>query len=414
MRSRLFLKIYATIIASIVILAMAGTGSLALFMRLNQEEGRGFLAGPAAVIAAALPADGDVQALPEALARLGAASGAELEVRDASGATLARFQPERPIVHAFDPVIEPLADGRVLVLRMEPPFGGPRRGNPLILLLVVSGLTALAAWPVARNLTRRLEQLRQSVEAWGAGDLGIRAQVSGSDEVAVVARSFNAAAVQVETMIASGKAFLANASHELRSPLARLRMGVELYEGDPNPTRRAEIERNLDELDTLVGEILLSSRLDHAEASDPIEHVDLLALAAEEAAREGFEVSGTAVAIAGNPHLLHRMVRNLIQNALRHGRPPVEITVAAAGGRAQLVVRDHGTGIPESDRERVFEPFYRPGGHGEAAGGWGLGLALVRQIAEWHGGSVRCEAPAEGGARFVVDLPLVSASVAGA
>lgn len=240
---------------------------------------------------------------------------------------------------------------------------------------------------MARNLTRRLEQLRQSVEAWGAGDLGSRAQVAGSDEVAVVASSFNAAAARVEAMIASGKAFLANASHELRSPLARLRMGVELYESAPSAARRAEIERNLDELDTLVGEILLSSRLDHAEASDPIEHVDLLALAAEEAAREGLEVSGTAVSVAGNPHLLHRMVRNLIQNARRHGRPPIEITVARLGARAQLVVRDHGVGILESDRERVFEPFYRPGGHGEAAGGWGLGLALVRQIAEWHGGS---------------------------
>ncbi len=402
MGSRLFLKIYLTIIASIVTLGIAGAVSVALLGK--QPEERGFHSARGALIAAALPEDGDVRSLQEVLDRLGAASGAELEVLAADGSRLAHYMPDRPIAHVFEPVEVSLSRDRTLIMRLEPPFG-PRRRHPLILLAVVSGLTALVAWPVARNLTRRLERLRQSVETWGAGDLGTRAQVSGTDEVAVVARSFNEAAARVEAMIASGKAFLANASHELRSPLARLRMGVELYQNDPNPARREEIERNLDELDMLVGEILLSSRLNHAEVTETVERVELLALAAEEAAREGLEAAGEAVDVMGNPRLLHRMVRNLIQNARRHGRPPVEITVAMCGPHAELVVRDHGPGIPAGEADRVFEPFYRPGGHGEAAGGWGLGLALVRQIAEWHGGSARCEAPAEGGARFVVTLP---------
>lgn len=402
MGSRLFLKIYLTIIASIVTLGIAGAVSVALLGK--QPEERGFHSARGALIAAALPEDGDVRSLQEVLDRLGAASGAELEVLAADGSRLAHYMPARPIAHVFEPVEVSLSRDRTLIMRLEPPFG-PRRRHPLILLAVVSGLTALVAWPVARNLTRRLERLRQSVETWGAGDLGTRAQVSGTDEVAVVARSFNEAAARVEAMIASGKAFLANASHELRSPLARLRMGVELYQNDPNPARREEIERNLDELDMLVGEILLSSRLNHAEVTETVERVELLALAAEEAAREGLEAAGEAVDVMGNPRLLHRMVRNLIQNARRHGRPPVEITVAMRGTHAELVVRDHGPGIPAGEADRVFEPFYRPGGHGAAAGGWGLGLALVRQIAEWHGGSARCEAPAEGGARFVVTLP---------
>lgn len=404
MRSRLFLKIYLTILASIVILAMAGAASVALLGQMREEQ-QGFHSARGTLIAAALPEEADMRSLQEVLDRLGAASGAELDVLDADGLRLARFRPDRPVPHFVEPMEVPLSGDRVLVMRLDPPFG-PRRGNPLILLAVASGLTALVAWPVARNLTRRLEQLRQSVEAWGAGNLGARALVAGTDEVAVVAGSFNDAAARVEAMVTSGRAFLANASHELRSPLARLRMGVELYQGDPNPARREEIERNLDELDMLVGEILLSSRLNHAEVLEPQEQVELLAIAAEEAAREGLDATGTAVRITGNPRLLHRMVRNLIQNALRHGRPPVEITVVMRETHAELVVRDHGPGIPAEERNRVFEPFYRPGGHGEAAGGWGLGLALVRQIAEWHGGSARCEAPAGGGTRFVVELPL--------
>lgn len=405
MRSRLFLKIYLTILGSIAILAMTGFAVIALL--LGSGEDRNFFAERAAVIAAGLPEGAEPGLLQASLDRIGAASGAELTVQDAQGAVLAQFQPLPPAAHRFEPVVIPLSDGRTLTVRLEPPFG-PRRGNPLIPLALVSGLTALIAWPVVRHLTRRLEKLRVSVEAWGAGDLAVRAPILGSDEIAVVAESFNHAAERVETLIAANRALLANASHELRSPLARLRMGVELFETDPSPARRAEIDRNLGELDTLVGEILLSSRLSHAGTTGPLQRLDLLALAAEEAAQAGLEVAGISAEISGDPQLLHRLVRNLLQNALRHGRPPIEIIVSHAAGQAELAVRDHGAGIPERDMDRVFEPFYRPGGHGEAAGGWGLGLALVRQIAEEHEGTVRCEAPPDGGARFIVILPLRS------
>ena len=107
----------------------------------------------------------------------------------------------------------------------------------------------------------------------------------------------------------------------------------------------------------------------------------------------------------GDPRLLTRLVRNLMQNALRHGAPPVTAEVARAGGTVELRIRDHGPGIPPGEGERVFEPFYRPAGRGETAGGWGLGLSLVRQIARHHKASVRIEAPADGGACFVVAFP---------
>ncbi len=114
--------------------------------------------------------------------------------------------------------------------------------------------------------------------------------------------------------------------------------------------------------------------------------------------------------VTGDARLLGRLVRNLMHNALRHGGTPVTATVAQAGGEAEIRVRDHGRGIPETESARVFEPFYRPSGRSEATGGWGLGLALVRQIAERHGGAVRYESPSGGGACFIVTLPVYRAT----
>ena len=172
--------------------------------------------------------------------------------------------------------------------------------------------------------------------------------------------------------------------------------------------------RNLGELDDLVEEILLASRLDHTQGLDRTEPVDLLALASEEGARNGIDVGGAPATVDGDPRLLTRLIRNLMQNALRHGAPPVEVVVARDGDTVALSVRDHGHGIPENEGGRVFEAFYRPSGRGEQAGGWGLGLSLVRQIAGHHGGTVRHETPADGGARFVVSLPAASLAAPGA
>src|SRR6185436_18904449 len=190
-------------------------------------------------------------------------------------------------------------------------------------------------------------------------------------------------------------------------PLARLRMAIDLYEQSASEERKSEIVRNLGELDGLVEEILLASRLDHGGKLEAAEAVDLLALTAEEGARNGVMVNGEPATVLGDPRLLTRLVRNLMQNALRHGAPPVTAELVRAGGTVELRIRDHGPGIPAGEVERVFEPFYRPSGRGEPSGGWGLGLSLVRQIARHHEASVRLEAPADGGACFVVAFPTV-------
>jgi signal transduction histidine kinase len=211
------------------------------------------------------------------------------------------------------------------------------------------------------------------VEALGAGELSARVKVEGKDEVARLAESFNAAAARIEALVGAHKSLLANASHELRTPLARIRMALELGKD------KREVERDIAELDTLIDEVLLASRLDAISSLEQIEDVDLLALAAEEAARYDVEAQGTPVIVRGDARLLRRMIRNLLENARRHGSPPIEVQVE----NHQLRVCDAGAGVPAAERERIFEPFY-------SKRGTGLGLALVRQIARRHGGEARC------------------------
>ncbi|MCZ4094037.1 sensor histidine kinase [Sinorhizobium psoraleae] len=411
MRSRLFLKIYLTLLASLAAVAVAS----AAFVWLGQgEEESSWQNQRARFVTALIPPDMDRRLVEATLERFSRAFDADIAVYDRGGKLIAsagRPLPpdivERPWHHGrgnFHTMVTELPDGRAVAARMERPFR-PAGRNPLTYLALIAGVIGLAAYPVVRHLTRRLERLRGGVDAWGRGDFVARVPEDGSDEVTAVAKSFNRAADHVERLIKSHRALLANASHELRSPLARLRMAIDLYEQAPDKSRKEEIVRNLAELDTLVEEILLASRLDHVEKLDAPESVDLLALVSEEGARNGVEVSGTPATVTGDARLIGRLVRNLMQNALRHGGPPVTATVARAGGMVELRVRDHGPGIPEGESARVFEPFYRPSGRSEATGGWGLGLALVRQIAERHGGAVRYESPSDGGACFVVTLP---------
>ena len=257
-------------------------------------------------------------------------------------------------------------------------------------------------WPGSRGGWRRCARASRP----GTGP-GVAPLSTASDEIAAVARSFNLAAERAEALLASHKALLANASHELRSPLARLRMATELLGAGDG--RFATIEREIAELDALVEEILLASRLDRIDTLETAT-VDILALVAEEAARadavvEPVDPRSAPFEVKGSARLLRRLIRNLIENALKHGAPPVEIAVAFEGGVLVVTVRDHGPGIAAELRERVFEPFFRPAGRSEDAGSWGLGLALARQIARRHGGDATCGEADGGGAVFRVVLP---------
>ncbi|MEZ4290832.1 MAG: ATP-binding protein [Myxococcota bacterium] len=300
-----------------------------------------------------------------------------------------------------------LDDGRWIVASGRPPRRPIGQALGAIALLAVT--TAIAAWPAARRLTRRLERLKEHVAAFGEGRLGVRVPVEGHNEIARLAEAWNDAAARIERLVEDKTRLLANTSHELRTPLARVRMALALLETGSRPEILARIDRDIGELDDLIGELLVASRLDAPERPLVQSPVDLLALAAEEAARRpGITVSGESLSVPGDPRLLRRLVRNLLENALRHGEPPVEVEVARCPDDAafvRLVVADRGPGVATSERERIFEPFYRPPGAAGAEGGVGLGLALVRQIATRHGGRIACEGRAGGGTRFVLDLP---------
>ena len=355
-----------------------------------------------------------------------AAPAREIVLRDADGQVLAQGlgirRPGDPSEGLRFDIAG--ADGQNFSLQMaprtqrgeRPPPHGPaafwlRPFGFLWMLALVGVAVALGVFPIIRRLLKRLENLQRSVQRFGEGDLATRVPVQGNDELADLSRQFNASAERIEALMASQKSLLANASHELRSPLTRIRMGMELMSGNqPSPASRAEILRNVNELDQLVDEILLASRLDSREVDVGTEEsVDLIGLSAEECARVDAELQLqdlAALEVPGVAKLLRRAVRNLLENARRYSHGEITLALARIDGQAEIRVDDRGPGVPADQRERIFEKFYRLPGASERSGGVGLGLALVRSIAERHGGSVRCEAREGGGARFVLRLPL--------
>ena len=396
---RLYLQIYLTVLASLVAFAMAAGALWWIYvdqfaprhpMEVIGEAALGLPDGGAPLqkqqdalkkLADRLRGDAALYARDRTLiAQAGRPLPAPEPGREFGGRVFAEGGPRAWTV--------PLADGRWLVARVPREYWRGRRPGPLLLLALAALAVGVGAFPVVRRVTRRLEKLKTSVEALGAGELSARVNVEGRDEVAQLAASFNRAAARIEELLGAHKALLANASHELRTPLARIRMAVELMKEGADPARKRELERDIGELDALIEEILLASRLDATREARGLEPVDLLGLAAEECARyEEAELDGEPLSVPGDARLLRRMIRNLLENARRHGAPPIELRVAKADDRAEIRVCDHGEGVPEGEREKVFEPFHRRAGASEGAG---LGLALVRQIARRHGGDAAC------------------------
>jgi signal transduction histidine kinase len=417
---RLYLQVYLAFVGVLVLFAVL----LLAAWRLAPSGGgeAQALEGVAALASELLRADAAPQEQQALLARVAGPAGLDLTLYSADGEPIAGVGARLPFpgrergrsgwmrsrggpMGALH-----LPDGRWLVARHSHSHGPVRYHG--VGLLVVFGLLALAvavgAYPLARRLTRRLERLRAGVEGLGGGDLRARVTVEGQDEVADLARSFNRAADRIEALVGAQRTLLASASHELRTPLTRIRMALEL--GAADTARRARVEADIAELDALIEELLLASRLESVPHLALEDDVDLLGLAAEEAARSGAEVGGRPVHVRGDARLLRRLVRNLLENARRHGaNTPVETTVSEAAGRAVLRVCDRGPGVPAGEAERIFDAFYRlPGA--PAGEGAGLGLALVRQIARRHGGEARYVPREGGGSCFEVLLPLPTVS----
>lgn len=409
---RLYIQIYLTIVGSLVLVVVTAGVVWHFFAAAIPIEPPVEVAG-GLISELVPPASAARDAQQQAIDRLARRLRADLALFGQSDDPVAaagrplpppsRTRPGSFVRTTLGPAVSiRLPDGRWLVARL--PFV-PRPSAAMLaaFLGAIALAVALGARPVVRRLTGRLERLQRGVESLGAGDLGARVKVEGRDEVAQLAQSFNQAAARIEKLVAAHKMLLANTSHELRTPLTRIRLGLELVEAEP--ARKAELARDIAELDQLVDEILLVSRLDATDGLDRAEEIDLAALAAEECARYAdCSVHGGSVTVRGDPTLLRRMIRNLLENAKLHGAPPIEVAVERRGDQAALEVSDAGEVIAAPARERLFSPFQRIGGP-ERPCGTGLGLALVRQIARRHGGDVAYRG--ESGSCFAVTLPAV-------
>ncbi len=457
LHQRLYLRIWLAVVAAVAVLALVASALWQIESdRERAERERERAERPGREIIIRNQAGEILGQAPLRVSRL-PGQGAEFLVpmRDGTQLFIQLPRPGRP-AEGFSP------DGRSSGGRMSPPGMMRLPFNFAWMLALVALAVAVGTYPIVRRLTKRLEAVQQGVERWGDGDLSTRLPETGQDEVAFLAQRFNHSAQQIQTLLtdqkalldsqkallASQKSLLANASHELRSPLARIRMGLELMQSvsPQQPAESAtatafktEIARNITELDQLIEEILLASRLDAQEADmGTVETLDLIGLAAEECARVGAEldvqepsvpsVAGGAftstnasdlpgglgattapdpqLKVKGVAKLLRRALRNLLENARRHGAGEVSVSLQNVAGQALIKVCDRGPGVPQAYQERIFEAFYRLPGASEQGGGVGLGLALVKAIATRHGGSVSCDNRDGGGACFSIQLPL--------
>jgi signal transduction histidine kinase len=284
-------------------------------------------------------------------------------------------------------------------------------GLPLVLLVV--GATT---WVVVGRALAPVERIRWEVEQVTGNRLDRRVPEPRSrDEIHRLARTMNRMLGRLEASYDRQQRFVADASHELRSPLASIRQTAEVARAHPGALPEGELaDAVLEEsmrMQRLVEQMLLLTRTDEGAVARSPREVDLddLVLAEARRVRNGLRVDTSGVQpgrVRGEAAALSQVVRNLLDNAARHAASSVTASVAEGDGAVELVVEDDGPGIPEAQRERVFERFVRlDEARARDAGGSGLGLAIVREIVCAHGGSVSLSSSASGGARFVVRLP---------
>ncbi|MFH9010020.1 ATP-binding protein [Streptomyces sp. NPDC017943] len=277
-------------------------------------------------------------------------------------------------------------------------------GFPL-LLAVVAGVT----WLVTRRALRPVEGIRREMAAiTRSEDLARRVpEPDTHDEIARLASTTNETLAALETSVERQRRFVADASHELRSPIASLRTQLEVAAAHPELLDLDGAVEDTVRLQRLAADLLLLARLDAGERPGDAT-VDLAALAREEATgRTGVSVRAEAVEVAGSRGQLGRVLANLLDNAQRHARSAVTVSVRREGDRAVVGVADDGDGVPEADRERIFERFVRlDAARSRDDGGAGLGLAIARDVAVRHGGTLTAGRGPAGGALFELRLPL--------
>jgi two-component system, OmpR family, sensor kinase len=391
--------------------------------------------------------------------RLIAAAGAPYPPLD--GDELARVRKNDIVVerHPRFFVAAPLVvDGKIVaVVQAAPPihaFRLPTR--PIITIVLILVIAGVASGPLARRISLPIERMTDAMRRFGAGDLGARvpppsrvwleklrehrgrsarderfarrferrmerhferqARRHQLDEIEQLTRAFNEMAERIEQLVRGQKELLANVSHELRSPLARIRVALELASprDEKSAARLKDVEDDIAELDRLIEDVLTTSRLEATGLPAHVGSVDIAEMFAALVARAqvdpttaGKEVRAEpadGVTLVADAALIKRALWNLVENAAKYGAPPIVLSAAADGDAVELRVADSGGGIAPEDRQRIFEPFYRADkARTPGRGGFGLGLTLARKVAEVHGGTIRAEG--DHGAVIIIRLP---------
>lgn len=279
------------------------------------------------------------------------------------------------------------------------------------MLFVTVGLILACAYVGVRWLFRPVKWLNQGVAQVSQGQLDVNIPVRKHDELGELADSFNRMTARLREMLRAKTQLLLDVSHELRSPMTRMKLALEFVD-DGDAKRR--LGDDLREMDIMVSEILESERLSSGKEALNLDTVDLCALLADAEVRYAEQAPGVRLAPCEplsrriDVRLVEIALRNVVENALKYSAfqsRPVELSVVQAGSAVQIRVRDHGNGIPEDERELIFEPFYRiDKSRHKDTGGYGLGLSLCRKIMQAHGGNIRVESNDGAGCTFVLEF----------
>lgn len=295
-----------------------------------------------------------------------------------------------------------------------------------ILLAFALGISGLVCWWLARYVSKPVERLQSSARSLAAGNLEARVGEDISrrkDELGVLARDFDSMADHIRNLIASKETLIRALSHELRSPLARMRvaLGLARHQGQDLSRQFDRIELEAERLDTMIGQMLQLSRLRTIEPNLPREQLDLTSLVSEvvedarlEASAVDKQVEWTApasVLVYGDHALLRSAIENVLRNAIRFTAPgtAVRVSMREQRGALQIVIEDHGPGVPQPELERIFEPFYRVAeSRDRDSGGTGLGLAIAARIIDAYHGSIRATNIDGAGLRVEIQMPVQS------
>jgi two-component system sensor histidine kinase CpxA len=375
--------------------------------------------------------------LADSLERFAHATGAQAIVTDAQGKDLVNGQDRSDLLKQAGPrprfpfarrnrtaIARRSQDGKywlfVLVSRPNWYFWFFRWQHLWILAIVV-----LLCYGLAFHLTSPLRRLQYAVDCFGRGDFSARAQSNRRDELGQLARTFNQMADRIQTLLAAERRLLLDISHELRSPLARLCVAVELARSkSSNDAMLDRIEKEAERLNSLVSELLQVTRAEgdpSKRRTEPVQLDELIEEIVEDTSIEAsakncrLELRGAQpVNMPGDAELLRRAVENVVRNAIRYAPEgtAIDIELHAVAGVAEISVRDRGPGVPEQSLPRIFDAFYRvEEDRDRASGGVGLGLAIAKRAVELHKGKLYAR-NANPGLMVVIELPVAAAEPA--